>query len=264
MWCLFELATFLRKNSEGNSIQLVPVKMGRVLLLLILCWVGIAFCHAVMLDVMSPQFETSGNDESLPQVRQRLFEFYLLVFSLFGVVIMLTLPLLMFLGQATFKELANLPVQLSNFRVQDCKCFCCSNSHRDPTTGETLQCDRLLVHRMLAKWFSASEDKEDDLSYLDSFNTVVRDELSLVMSSAGGSTLRFKDALYAAGGCTFPWISDFIPWWANSELRGLSFFLWFLRGFMLWSYNCFQVYFAQPVVIQGIQVCTPLRSPLMI
>ncbi len=253
LWCLFELAAFIRMHpASAKPIRLVPVKIGRIILsqmfcsvlVQLICWVSLeitgTFTQSAMLDLLNPDIETNetnGGDEHLPQVRQQLFEFYVVMFSIFGIMALLILPSFTYMGQVNMKDLAALPVQLWNFRVQDCKCFCCSNSHRDPTTGETLQCDRLLVHRMLAKWFSASEETEDDLSYLNSFNKVVQDELSLVMQSASGSTLRFSDAFCAAWGCTFPWISDFIPWWANSELRGLSFFLWFLRGFMLWSYN---------------------------
>jgi len=250
LWCLFELATFIRMHpTQTKPIRLVPVKIGRIilsqmlccLLVQLICWVSLeitgTFTHSGMMDLLSPDIEINFGDENLQQVRQQLFEFYLVMCSIFGIMALLILPSFTYMGQVNMKDLANLPVQLSNFRVQDCECFCCSNSHRDPTTGETLQCDRLLVHRMLAKWFSESGETEDDLSYLDGFNTVVRDELSLVMASASGSTLRFRDAFCAAWGCTLPWISDFIPWWANSELRGLSFFLWFLRGFMLWSYN---------------------------
>ena len=253
LWCLFELAAFIRMHpASAKPIRLVPVKIGRIILsqmfcsvlVQLICWVSLeitgTFTQSAMLDLLNPDIETNetnGGDEHLPQVRQQLFEFYVVMFSIFGIMALLILPSFTYMGQVNMKDLATLPVQLWNFRVQNCKCFCCSNSHRDPTTGETLQCDRLLVHRMLAKWFSASEETEDDLSYLNSFNKVVQDELSLVMQSASGSTLRFRDAFCAAWGCTFPWISDFIPWWANSELRGLSFFLWFLRGFMLWSYN---------------------------
>eukprot|EP00438_Fugacium_kawagutii_P018069 Skav221814 [mRNA] locus=scaffold2435:189714:194469:- [translate_table: standard] len=261
LWCVFELATFLSRDSDGsqclqcspgshplstaspiqlaqhlskeNPIQLVPVKMGSVLLLQVLCWIALAVTHALMLDLLGPQFDTG--DKDIPQVRQQLFQFYLLAFAIFALVITLILPSFIYVGQRIIRELTELPAQLQEFRVQDAKCFCCTNNHQDPTTGKVLPCDRVLVHRMLERWFSSEED--DDSSYLDRFNTVVREELSIILLSEGGSTLRFRDAFYASWSCTIPVISDFIPWWANSNLSGVSWFLWFLRGFMLWSYN---------------------------
>ena len=121
---------------------------------------------------------------------------------------------------------------------------------------------------MLARWFGKTSDG-DEFAYVERFNRLVREELSIVVLSGG--TLRFTDAVKVAWSCTIPWISDFIPWWADSHLtgflveeweslkqifgicfvpyglmdlygplcqiQGFSWFRWFLRGFMLWSYN---------------------------
>lgn len=87
---------------------------------------------------------------------------------------------------------------------------------------------------MLALWFGKTSD-EDDFAYVERFNKLVREELLIVVLSDG--TLRFSDAVKVAWSVTIPWISDFIPWWADSDLTGFSWFRWFLRGFMLWSYN---------------------------
>ena len=241
LWCIFELAAFLNDSRQkglsrtAKAIQLVPVRMATVLLLEVICWVSLAVTHAVMLDLLSPY--QSGDTDSLPQVRQKLFNFYLLTFGTFLFVIVLVLPSFVYIGQMLIRELAALPAELKEFRVQDVKCFCCTNNHYDPITGEVIPCDRVLVHRMLARWFSTLEEGEDDFTYLDRFNTVVREELSIVVLSAGGTTLRFNDAFRAVWGCTIPWISDYIPWWANSDYSGVDFFLWFVRGLMLWSFN---------------------------
>ena len=54
----------------------------------------------------------------------------------------------------------------SLIRIQ-VKCFCCSNDHVNPRTGEKLPCDRVLVLGMLERWFRDTEAQE---SYLESFN----------------------------------------------------------------------------------------------
>eukprot|EP00435_Cladocopium_sp_Y103_P013847 s3681_g3.t1 len=249
LWCVFELATFLSRDSwhhknhmqhlqylsKGKPIQFVPVKMGSVLLLQTLCWIALAVTHAVMLDLLSPQFVSSGESETLPQVRQQLFQFYLVTFGIFALIVALILPSFIYIGQGIIRELAELPAQLQGFRVEDVKCFCCTNHHCDPVTGEELPCDRVLVHRMLARWFGKVSD--DEFAYVQRFNRLVREELSIVVGDSGATELRFSDAVQVAWSCTIPWISDFIPWWADSDLTGFSWFLWFLRGFMLWSYN---------------------------
>ena len=77
--------------------------------------------------------------------------------------------------------------------------------------------ERVLVHRMLALWFGKTSD-EDDFAYVERFNKLVREELLIVVLSDG--TLRFSDAVKVAWSVTIPWISDFIPWWADSDLTG--------------------------------------------
>ena len=183
--------------------------MGSVLLLQSLCLISLSFTHAVMLDILNPQY-VSG-------VRQLLFQFYMVTFGILAVIVALFLPSFIYIGQGIIRELAELPAQLKSFRVQDVKCFCCTNHHREPNTGETLPCDRVLVHRMLARWFGKTSD-EDDFAYVERFNKLVREELSIVVLSDG--TLRFSDAVKVAWSVTIPWISDFIPWWADSDLTG--------------------------------------------
>jgi hypothetical protein len=141
----------------------------------------------------------------------------MVTFGILAVIVALFLPSFIYIGQGIIRELAELPAQLKSFRVQDVKCFCCTNHHREPNTGETLPCDRVLVHRMLARWFGKTSD-EDGFAYVERFNKLVREELSIVVLSDG--TLRFSDAVKVAWSVTIPWISDFIPWWADSDLTG--------------------------------------------
>ena len=37
--------------------------------------------------------------------------------------------------------------------LKDAQCFCCSNRHRHPQTGERLPCDRKLVYNTLRQWY---------------------------------------------------------------------------------------------------------------
>lgn len=43
--------------------------------------------------------------------------------------------------------------QISNFKVQEAECFCCSNQHQHPQTGEEMICDRELVYESLEQLY---------------------------------------------------------------------------------------------------------------
>ena len=49
-------------------------------------------------------------------------------------------------------EVDALKAELAIFSAQNAQCFCCSNQHLNPTTGEPLSCDRRLVNASIAHW----------------------------------------------------------------------------------------------------------------
>mmetsp|Transcript_2958 Transcript_2958/g.6887 ORF Transcript_2958/g.6887 Transcript_2958/m.6887 type:complete len:367 (-) Transcript_2958:97-1197(-) len=162
----------------------------------------------------------------------------LIVVGVLAATFLIILPIFMYLGLGMMAQLAKLPTQLREFRIQEAKCFCCSNNHRHPHTQKLLPCDRELVYRKISSWFSGR--KGDDGKYLDFFNSLVHERLSVAMlKRAGGSALPIDHAVCGALACNLPWLIDFIPWWAESQLTGRSYIIWFLRGVMLWSVNIF-------------------------
>ena len=71
--------------------------------------------------------------------------------------------------------------QVRDFRMQDTLCFCCSNQHRHPDTGDTTPCDRKLVYLKLKEWYGNHEDKGEE--YLSRFNSKVQTDLaSLILA----------------------------------------------------------------------------------
>lgn len=48
-------------------------------------------------------------------------------------------------GMELIRDLRDLSKQLQDFSVDRAECFCCSNKHIHPTTGQALPCDRELV-----------------------------------------------------------------------------------------------------------------------
>ena len=49
-------------------------------------------------------------------------------------------------------EVNELKAELAVFSAQNAQCFCCSNRHLNPATGERLSCDRALVNASIAHW----------------------------------------------------------------------------------------------------------------
>jgi len=259
LWCVYELAAFMKYNkmvettktadptvaSKRKEMQLLPVKLSSVLLLQCFCWTLLSFSYMVMLELS--QHETEGFDDEYGH-QQQIITLVILV-CLFAAVVILILPTVVSLGLEMTQELLKLPASLREFRVEDVKCFCCSNDHKHPLSGETLPCDREKVYFTLRKWFSEGVEEDPEATVLERFNILVQQQLSTVMSQMTGigtqSTacgLPVWDAWYAMLGANVPWLSDFIPWWINGSdfpLGSVPWFLWFLRGVMLISYNGF-------------------------
>ena len=79
-----------------------------------------------------------------------------------------------------------LPQELANFDVRETHCYCCTNRHVDPVTGNAIACDRRVVYKTIKSWFgredvNAGVDAQDlmrmvsqkDRPHLDVFNAHV-------------------------------------------------------------------------------------------
>ncbi|CAE7815206.1 unnamed protein product [Symbiodinium sp. CCMP2592] len=225
LWCTYELAAFMRQGSK--PIQLMPVKLAGILLMQGSCWAAITIAHAIV--------TSDGSDSN-----SGVYQLSLVGLGIFSVILIALLPLMVHTGLWFMKELAALPEQLKAFRIQDTECYCCAHGHRHPKTGAAIPCDREYVYWMLRTWFHDPEAPGE--SYLDSFNALVREQMApVVLKHAGGSTLPLSYALYACAACNLPWLSDYIPWWAaayvSGSKAGVTGFLWWLRGMMLFLYH---------------------------
>ncbi|CAE7688158.1 unnamed protein product, partial [Symbiodinium pilosum] len=158
-------------------------------------------------------------------------------------VAMLVVPFVLYLGQGFMEDLAELPRQLTDFRVQDAKCYCCSNNHKHPTTGQTLPCDRSMVFQSLKKWYITNETSEGgkmDGDHLDRFNTLVRAELApQIVPNLEATGLPVRYIIFAVTTASHPSLCIFIPrWWSQVPgLDGWALFTVTLRVLMNWA--CF-------------------------
>ncbi|CAE7215838.1 unnamed protein product [Symbiodinium natans] len=228
LWCTYELAAFMQE--ANRPIELMPVKMAGILLMQCACWMALSIAYAIVTTARSAD---EGDMHG--------YQLTLIGLAMYAVVVIALIASMVYIGQWLMQELAELPGQLRAFRIQDAKCYCCAHGHRHPKTGERIPCDREYVYWMLRRYFH-HHDLEAPESHLDSFNALVREQLApVVLKQAGGSTLPLSYALYACAACNFPWLIDYIPWWAegysSGEMAGMDLFLWLLRGMMLWAYH---------------------------
>jgi len=203
LWCLYELASYLKDETvkDQRNIQILPVDL--CLLLLIstiqavvwLCVIFISWAFSIWWMTEHP-----------------------ILFNLLGRGGGVFIPVAVYMALGCMTRLYQLPQQLHHFRVQDAKCFCCSNDHKHPETGQELQCDRMLVFNALEKWFSSKRNSStrdscrSSQDWMDRFNLMVRQKLShRIAHTVGRGLPPFKYALSTVCVAPFPFMSYFIP-----------------------------------------------------
>merc|ERR1712159_581876 len=70
---------------------------------------------------------------------------------------LVSLSLFVHMMRGIVREMYGFHIQLANARIQDSKCFCCSNRHIDPITKEILPCDRQLVMNTINELFPCED-----------------------------------------------------------------------------------------------------------
>mmetsp|Transcript_45885 Transcript_45885/g.102893 ORF Transcript_45885/g.102893 Transcript_45885/m.102893 type:complete len:555 (+) Transcript_45885:44-1708(+) len=203
LWCTFEIATFLKDPNNKRRIEFMPLKTSGILVLTSATWHLIRLVYTFGLESQ----DQIGDIDFSPQ----LLFFMIGLMSALG---WLLIPPLNYLGLGLMHDLEELPRQLRDFRVQEANCFCCSNDHRHPYTGDQLACDRRRIFRTLQKWYGGGSQRGDnwDQSYLESFNARVVNELApSLVEGMGGSMLPLRYTIYVVGACNLPYVSNFIP-----------------------------------------------------
>eukprot|EP00439_Symbiodinium_sp_Y106_P023088 s6349_g2.t2 len=66
-------------------------------------------------------------------------------------------------------ESNGLKAELAEFSAQNAQCFCCSNRHLNPITGEKLSCDRALVNASIAHWYGDDDVTEGLATFNDTW-----------------------------------------------------------------------------------------------
>ncbi|CAE7663865.1 cobB, partial [Symbiodinium necroappetens] len=146
LWCSFELAAFyhskLYDSKAAGKVVLLPIILGKVISEIAACTWALE-----LLRIHMP-FNAGLRSAALLLVSlafaTRFYDFLI--------------------------ESNGLKAELAEFSAQNAQCFCCSNRHLNPITGEKLSCDRALVNASIAHWYG-----DDDVTEgLATFNELIR------------------------------------------------------------------------------------------
>ncbi|CAK9096244.1 unnamed protein product [Durusdinium trenchii] len=173
LWCVFELCTFLR-HEHNKRVVMMPVNLASLFLLVIVL--------NQVVTMMNVLFDTVTGLSVSAQITIRS----LLVIPAYAVMIDA--------GMELIRDLRDLSKQLQDFSVDRAECFCCSNKHIHPTTGQALPCDRELVVETLGGWFGSTR----------AFEWLVRERLTQNVENSIRAVLTAQYPLYVAVASTSP------------------------------------------------------------
>ncbi|CAE6930106.1 smd2 [Symbiodinium sp. CCMP2592] len=197
----YEIACFLIKRKEANRIKFLPVQIS-VIWILTYFAVSTTWLSFLLVQRFGNELfdwhETSGKINVGVMIAIQVGVLY---------------PPLFYLMNQMLFDMAQLPTQLQSFDIETAECFCCSNNHRDPVTGEQIQCDRELIYGVLQLWSSGSTALEEGSvqriqhvfkSHLDKH---LRISVEQAFTHSG---ILMRPLMSAAAIGSFPFLCDFI------------------------------------------------------
>eukprot|EP00913_Durusdinium_trenchii_P034302 g32094.t1 len=218
LWCTYEVSTFLRDPKKQKTILVMPVKLGKLAVILFL------FCMAEHMVTFGQSFWSKAMEKELQTVSLQIDDIELLGAEIensqaYAHLMKLALflpflafnPVLYYIGLGLMSDLQKMPSQLQDFRVQDAQCACCASGHRHPVTGEALGCDREAIFQMLKKWYGQEEDNGDQ--------EVLAPR---VLQSVGSDVLPFSYCLYMISVSKVPQLCSLIPHLAAGPANDLA------------------------------------------
>ncbi|CAE7773560.1 unnamed protein product [Symbiodinium sp. CCMP2592] len=241
LWCVFEIATFLRHQSKP-SIQFLPVELSLLVFLGALAYAVTHLIHELLADL---NFQ-SQNDEVGDEGLRRLAGLSGLMMTLFYI----TVTGYNFLGLRLMNKFRLLPKQLHRFDARKAECFCCSVGHLEPRTGAPIPCDRKLIMAKIERWYAVSRDADatdvDPDDCITEFNNLVRKELAdtFLATTASGNAMFWK-YIYLIAGMNMPitaWAlgnmsAELLP----SPLEGSALLAWWARWVIRLFHNMLQI-----------------------
>ncbi|CAE7197899.1 unnamed protein product [Symbiodinium sp. CCMP2456] len=239
LWCVFEIATFLRHRSKP-SIQFLPVELSLLAFLGGLAYSVVYLIHGLWANVQNQ------NDEGPTDGLRRLAG----LSGLLMTVLYITVTCYNYLGLQLMNKFRLLPKQLHSFDARKAECLCCSVGHVDPRTGAPIPCDRKLIMTKIERWYAVSGNTDatdvDPDSCITEFNNLVRKELAdtfLAMTAFANPV--FWKYIYFIVGMNMPILAgtlgnmsaELLP----SSLGGRALLAWRVRWVVRLFHNILQI-----------------------
>eukprot|EP00438_Fugacium_kawagutii_P007216 Skav218005 [mRNA] locus=scaffold2344:105858:107279:- [translate_table: standard] len=140
LWCLFELAAFLRSRTDRKKLVIIPTLVGPVR-------IG-AFLVAAATGIPITMWPVRNEINSVAGMA------FLVLLAGVAVGYVLTSTL-----RSYFRDLDTMKEQLFSISFDTAMCACCTTDHVDES-GRPLMCDRLLVKECVGIWFDGLEEFE--------------------------------------------------------------------------------------------------------
>lgn len=183
LWCVFEIAAFMRLHSEKvHRIKVLPVFTSIALL----GWVG----SMALFQMAGLHFVANGKCTGIQYTMESLL-------LLWGVNTLAPSFITAYICRLYVAEMEDLVVQLSRFSMEKASCFCCSNNHEHPSYG-LIPCDRLLVNEVLRHWWGSTTE----------FEGFVKSKVTERCAEQG--CLRYHYAVMASSGYVWGMVGHFV------------------------------------------------------
>eukprot|EP00439_Symbiodinium_sp_Y106_P014245 s944_g2.t1 len=230
LWCVFEMATYLKDPFGRERTQIIPVKTGALLCLSSACWY--VLCAAYNVISANAQVARLYGDDVLESLQSVALPAMSMV-AFAGVVVV---PIVYYVGIGLTEEVEKLPQQLASFNIRDASTSCCGFDHLHPVTGVELPCDRTIIFEMLVKWYAdAAEGTGKDTRWTQEINSLIRGHIGSVMSDVRQRLVPINYTIYMVGAANVPFLADLIPELvrqiAHGGLQTIS-----LRFFVHWAF----------------------------
>eukprot|EP00434_Breviolum_minutum_P005088 symbB.v1.2.004487.t1/scaffold254.1/size251309/10 len=153
LWCIFELAAFVRCNPENNSrIRIMPIFLGTCAFSLF-TWCLVCTAVSVGIQAASWNFDYENDEEYYEKYYFGIAMYYVFISVWF--VSFTYIACMMF--RKHFRSIASFQERLLRFQLAEAECYCCSAGHVD--TGDL--CDREVIARCIRAWFGSESEFEE-------------------------------------------------------------------------------------------------------
>jgi len=156
LWCTYEISAFMR-DQHGGSVILLPISFGALVVIIL--------CGEIAADSLNYAVLRWIHTGITWEIVEDLYVAAWFFISLCCFMIL----------RKCAEDLVTLDAQLSEFSIEKSKCFCCTNDHVNPTTGDSLPCDRQLVYDDIETYEGGDgQGHADEKAGLKAFNNMVR------------------------------------------------------------------------------------------